>query len=83
MLHLTVAGKHRLRRIVAEARSSVCSVSELRTGGRWFDPRLGQYSFLRIDDTNSDRINSSLIAFHYFGYLGKQPITWKEYQYAG
>ena len=25
--------------------SSVGSVTDLRTGGRWFDPRLGQYSF--------------------------------------
>ena len=24
---------------------SVCSVADLRTGGHWFDPRLGQYSF--------------------------------------
>ena len=25
--------------------SSVGGVADLRTGGRWFDPRLGQYSF--------------------------------------
>ena len=31
--------------IPAGARSSVGSVADLRTGGRWFDPRLGQYSF--------------------------------------
>ena len=33
-----------------EPHSSVDSVVDLRTGGRWFDPRLGQYSFqgLRI-----------------------------------
>ena len=24
---------------------SVCSVVDLRIGGRWFDPQLGQYSF--------------------------------------
>ena len=24
---------------------SVGSIMELRTGGRWFDPRIGQYSF--------------------------------------
>ena len=29
----------------AEPHSSVGSVADLRTGGRWFDPRLGQYSF--------------------------------------
>ena len=30
---------------IAEPHSSVGSVADLRTGGRWFDPRLGQYSF--------------------------------------
>ena len=30
---------------LAEPHSSVGSVADLRTGGRWFDPRLGQYSF--------------------------------------
>ena len=30
---------------VAEFHSSVGSVQDFRTGGRWFDPRLGQYSF--------------------------------------
>ena len=29
----------------AEPHSSVGSVADLRKGGRWFDPRLGQYSF--------------------------------------
>ena len=29
----------------AEPHSSVGSVADLRTGGRWFNPRLGQYSF--------------------------------------
>ena len=29
----------------AEPHNSVGSVADLRTGGRWFDPRLGQYSF--------------------------------------
>ena len=28
----------------AQPHSSVGSVADLRTGGRWFDPRLGQYS---------------------------------------
>ena len=32
--------------ICAKSHSSVCSVADLRTGGRRFDPRLGQYSFL-------------------------------------
>ena len=29
----------------AEPHSSVGSAADLRTRGRWFDPRLGQYSF--------------------------------------
>ena len=29
----------------AETHTSVENVTDLRTGGRWFDPRLGQYSF--------------------------------------
>ena len=29
----------------AEPRSSVGSVADLRTGGRWFDPWFGHYSF--------------------------------------
>ena len=34
--------------IPAEPHSSVGSVADLRTGGRWFDPRLGQYSLRRL-----------------------------------
>ena len=32
----------------AESHSSVGSDANLRTGGRWFDPRLGQYSFREL-----------------------------------
>ena len=32
-------------RIIAEHHNSVGSVADLRTAGRWFDPRLGQYFF--------------------------------------
>ena len=28
-----------------EPHSSAGSIADLRTGGHWFDPRLGQYSF--------------------------------------
>ena len=31
--------------VCSRASSSVGSVRDLRTDGRWFDPRLGQYSF--------------------------------------
>ena len=34
-----------LTKIEAEPHSSVGSVVDLRTGGRWFDPRLGKNSF--------------------------------------
>ena len=34
-----------LRHYWAEPHSAVGSVADLRTGDRWFDPRLGQYSF--------------------------------------
>ena len=30
---------------IAKPHSSVSSDADLRTGGRWFDPRIGQYSF--------------------------------------
>ena len=35
----------------------------------------------RIDDSHCDRIHSSLTAVRCFdnGYLGKQPVAWKEY----
>ena len=31
--------------IDTESHSSVCSIADFRTGGCWFDPLLGQYSF--------------------------------------
>ena len=31
--------------LLAKPHSSVSSLADLRTGGSWFDPRLGQYSF--------------------------------------
>ena len=65
----------------AELHSSVDNVEDLRTGGRWFDARLGKYFFPRIDDSHCDRIHSSLTAVRCFdsGYVGKQPVAWKEY----
>ena len=61
--------------------SSVGSVQDLRTGGRWVDPWLGQYSIPRIDDSHCDRIHSYHTAVDDFhnGYVGKQPLAWKEY----
>ena len=63
-----------------ESHSSVGSVADLRTGGRWFDPRPDQYS-LRGLVSHCERILSSLTAVHCFdnGYVRKQPVAWKEY----
>ena len=68
-----------LLEIEAEPLSSVGSVADLRTGGRWFDPRARPIFFPRIDYSHCDRIHSSLIAVRYFddGFVGKQPISWK------
>ena len=61
--------------------SSDNSVEDLRTGGRWFDPRARPIFFPRIGDSHCDRIHSSLTAVHCFdnGYVGKQPVAWKEF----
>ena len=69
------------RNSTAEPHSSVGSVADLRTGGRWFDPRLGQYSFRGLMISHCDRIHSSLTGVLCFdnGYVGKQRVTWKEY----
>ena len=63
----------------AEPHSSVCSVADLGTGGYWFNPR--PKFFPRIDDRHCDRIHSFLTAIGCFdnGYVGKQPVAWKEY----
>ena len=41
----------------------------------------GSIFFPGIDDSHCDRIHSSLTAVRCFdkGYLGKQPVAWKEY----
>ena len=64
----------------AEPHSSVGSIQGLRTGGRWYDPRLGQYSFRRLM-SHYDRIHSPLIIDHCSdnGYVGKQPVAGEEY----
>ena len=61
-------------------RICVDSVETLRTGGRSFEPSAG-IIIPRIDDNNCDRIHSSLTAVRCFdnGYVGKQPVAWKEY----
>ena len=64
----------------AEPHSSVGSVLDLRTKGRWFDPRARPKLFPRISESQCDRIHSSLTAAHCFNndYVGNQPVAWKE-----
>ena len=61
--------------------SSVESLPDLRTGGRWFEPSARSIFFPRIGDSHFNRIHTSLTAVHCFNndYVGKQPWTWKEY----
>ena len=49
-----------------------------RTGGRWFDPRLGQYPFQGLKIVIATRF-ISLSPLPIVGYVGKQPVAWKEY----
>ena len=51
-LHVFSKNFGSIRSSRAEPHSSVGSIADLRTGGRWFDPRLGQYSFQKIDDSH-------------------------------
>ena len=63
--------------LLSEPYSSVGSVADLRTGGRWFDPRRFQYSFRGLMII----IATGFIPVRSFdnGYVGKQPVVWKEY----
>ena len=56
---------------------SVGSIQDLRTGGCWFDPDVGQYSFVGL--MIIERIHSSLTAVQclHDGYVGKQLVAWK------
>ena len=64
----------------AEPNRSVGSVADSRREGRWFDPCSANI-LPKIDDSHCDRIHFSLSAVRYFdnGYVGKQPVAWKEY----
>ena len=56
-------------------------VDDLRTGGTWFEFLVQPIFFLRIDDSHCNRIYFSLTHVYCFtdGYVGKQPVAWKEY----
>ena len=60
--------------------SLVNSIRDLRTGVRWFDIGLGQYSFQGLMIVIATGF-IPLTAFHCLdnGFLGKQPVAWKEY----
>ena len=60
--------------------SSVGRAQNLRTGSRWVDPHSQSIFFPRTDENHCDRIHSFLTAVHCFenGYVGKQPLAWKE-----
>ena len=65
----------------AESQSSLGSLQEFRTGGRWFVPRPRPIFFPRIDDSHCDKIRTSFTAVPCFnnGYVGKQPVALKEH----
>ena len=52
---------------------------DLRTGGLWFDSRLGQWLFPRIDDSHCDRIDS----FPSFVSFVPRRLTWDSSQWHG
>ena len=70
-----------LLRVIAKPSSSVGSVQDLRTGGRWFDPRLRPISFRGLMIVIATGFIPLSSADHCFddGYVGKQPVAWKEY----
>ena len=57
------------------------SVEDLRTGGRSFVPPARPIFFLRIDDSQCDKIHTSLTTIICFddGCVGKEPVAWREY----
>ena len=67
------------RNLLAEPHSSVGSVANLRTGGRWFDPRLGQYSFRGLMIVIATGFIPPAVRSFDNGYVGKHPEVWKEY----
>ena len=63
--------------------SSASGIQDLWTGGRWFNPWLGQYSFwglMRVIAAGFIPL-SPLPLFHWWlsSYVGKRPVAWKEY----
>ena len=64
--------------VLAEPHSSVGGVADLRTEGRWFDPRLGQYSFRGLMTV----IAINLIPFSPLSVVSTM-VIWKSRQWLG
>ena len=61
----------------AEPHRSFGSFADLRTGGRWFDPRPWPIFFRRIDDGHCNRIQSSLLS------VVSTMVMWESSQWRG
>ena len=65
--------------LLAKPNSSVGSVADLRTGGQWLDPHLGQYSFRGLMKV----IATGFIPFSPISVVSTKVIweslAWKEY----
>ena len=80
-MHQNFEFKHVLKISFAEPHSLDSSVGDLRTGGRWFDPCLGQISFrglMTVIATGFIPL-SALSVVSAMVMLGKQLVAWKEY----
>ena len=62
----------------AESHGSVSSVADFRTRGRWFDPRLGQYSFRGLMIV----IATGFIPLSPLSF-GSKMVKWKSRQWLG
>ena len=58
----------------AELHSSVDSVADLRTGGRWFIPRLGQNSFRGFIPFSLLSVVSTMVMWESSQWLGKNIV---------
>ena len=65
----------RVKKPFAKPNSSVGIIVDLRTGGCWFDPQLGQYSFQGLMIV----IVTGFIPLSQLSHVGKQLVAWKEY----
>ena len=66
--------------VYAKPHSLGGGVMDMRTGGRWFDPRPGKYSFRGLMIVVATG-HSSLTAVRRFDndFVGKQQVSWEQY----